>query len=343
MNVRKEFFGNLDDGRAVTRFVLENGLGLKISAMDFGANLLSVIMPDRTGDPGEMTLGFDTLEGYKGDHPYFGATVGRYANRISGARFTIDGHDYPLYSDDDGIHLHGGKEGFDRRMWDAEIEADGDRGVIRFHRLSPSGEENYPGNLDTTVSFVLTEQNELIFEYEATTDSATPINLTNHTYWNLSRPGTPVRDHLVMIQADRFLAIDDQLLPTGELTGVADSAFDFREEKPIGRDIDTAGGYDHCFVLMGQSGVLRRAATVKVPSTGRCMVVDTTQAAVQLYTSNMLDDTSGRGGVVYRKHGALCVETGGYNDAVNVPAFPGSVLRPEDVYRHTTRHTFWTE
>lgn len=343
MNIKKEFFGNLADGTAVTRFVLENGRGLRISAMDYGANLLSVVMPDRSGKPGEMTLGFDTLQEYEGDHPYFGATVGRFANRISGAQFTIDGETYPLYADADGIHLHGGKEGFDRKMWDAEIEADGNRGAVRFHRMSPHGEENYPGNLNVTVSFELTEENELVFEYDATTDRATPINLTNHTYWNLAGPGVPIGDHLATIHADRILAIDDRLLPTGTLTDVTDSAFDFREEKPVGRDIDAAGGYDHCFVLSGNSGTLRRAATVKAPATGRCMSVDTTQAAMQLYTSNMLADTRGRGGVVYRRHGALCLETGGYNDAVNIPDFPDTVLRPGQRYRHTTRHTFWHE
>lgn len=343
MNIKKERFGNLADGTEVTRFVLQNGQGLSIEAMDYGANLISVKVPDRDGSPGEVTLGFDDLPAYEGDHPYFGATIGRYANRIADAKFTLKGRTYELYANDGDAHLHGGKAGFDRRMWDAEVEADGARGAVKFHRVSADGEEGYPGALDTTVAFVLTEENELYFEYAAETNAATPVNLTNHTYWNLAGPGSPVYDHFLTIESNQYLAVDDKLLPNGELLQCSGTAFDFSSGKPIGKDIDAAGGYDHCYVLSGDSGALRKAAEVKEPGSGRCMSIETTQPAVQFYTSNMLEDTGGRGGMVYRRHGALCLETGCYNNAVNIPDFPSSVLMPGDSYRHTTRHRFWTE
>ncbi len=343
MNIRKEAFGELSTGEKVTRFILGNDSGLTISAIDYGAILTSVVFPDRKGNPGEITLGCDSIDGYEGENPYFGATIGRYANRISGPGFSLGGKTYSLAGNDSGVHLHGGEAGFNRKMWRAEVEAETERGEIRFHRRSPDGEENYPGNLEVTVSFILTEDNTLSFEYSATTDKYTPVNLTNHTYWNLAGPGNDIYDHLLTLNADRYLEVDERLLPTGRLIAVDGTPFDFRQEKRVGKDFAEPGGYDHCFVLINGNGEMESAATVKDPSSGRCMSIDTNQPAIQFYTSNLLEDTTGRDGVTFKKHGAMCLETEAYINAVNIPAFPESVLKPGDVYQHTTRHKFWTE
>jgi aldose 1-epimerase len=343
MIIKKEEFGTLSTGEKVTSLVLENDSGLSISAIDYGATLTSVKSPDRSGDAGEVTLGFDTIEGYEGDHPYFGATVGRYANRISGGSFTLSGKTYPLFCNEPGVHLHGGESGFNRKMWSAEVEAEANKGIIKFHRVSPDGEENYPGSLDVTVSFILTEANELFFDYTATTDRPTPINLTNHTYWNLAGPGGFVLDHLLTLNGNRYLVVNDELVPTGETASVEGTSLDFRAEKRIGEGIDETGGYDHCYTLPGKGEGFAPAATVKDPSTGRCMSIETDQPAIQFYTSNMLEETTGREGVIFKKYGALCLETGTYVDSINNPSFPDSVLVPGGVYRHTTKHTFWSE
>ena len=333
-------FGRLSDDREITLFTLENANGLTIQAINYGANLISVRTPDSRGAVGEITLGFDTLREYEGKHPYFGATIGRYANRIAGGSFVLDGKKYALYCDDGKNHLHGGKEGFDRKVWDADFTYDERKGEVRFVRTSPNGEEGYPGNLKVSVVFCLDESNNLELSYTAESDRPTPINLTNHTYWNLSGPGASILDHALLIQGERYLEIDDQLIPSGALRDVAGTPFDFRNTKTIGQDIEAAGGYDHCFVVSGIPGELRDAATVTDTASGRSMHIRTTQPAIQFYTSNMLDDTPGRDGVIYRKLGALCLETGAYNNAVNIDSFPGTILRPGETYRHRTVHSF---
>ncbi|MBN1686523.1 MAG: galactose mutarotase [Spirochaetales bacterium] len=343
MNIRKEAFGELSTGEKVTKFTLGNNTGLTITAIDYGAILTSVVFPDRKGNAGEITLGFDSIEGYEGANPYFGATIGRYANRISGGGFALAGKTYRLAVNDSGVHLHGGKAGFNRKMWSAEIEAEAEKGMIKFHRVSADGEENYPGNLDVTLVFTLTENNELCFEYTASTDKYTPVNLTNHTYWNLGGPGNPVYDHLLAINADRYLETDEKLLPTGKFIGVKNTPMDFTKEKPIGRDLAKVDGYDHCFALLDSGQELTQAAVLKDPVSGRCMSIETNQPAIQFYTANMLKDMPGRGGVIFRKHGAVCLETGAYNNSINIPEFPDTVLKPGDMYRHVTRHTFRAE
>ena len=341
MKVEKECFGILESGEEITRIHLATDSGLTISAMDYGANLLSVHQPDREGVPSEITLGFDSLARYQEPHPYFGATIGRYANRISGGAFTIDGKRYALHLGSDGVHLHGGKAGFDKKKWDAEVEADAETATIRFHRLSPAGEENYPGNLEVWVSFVLSESGELVFEYEAVCDATTPLNLTNHTYWNLDGPGNTIYEQLLAINASRVLDNDDNLIPTGDLTEVGGTPYDFRNEKLIGSDVDTTGGYDHCFVLDDTSDGMKLAATVRSTHTGRCMSVETTQPAIQFYAGNKLDGIRGKENIAYYKHGALCLETGAYNNAVNLPHFPNTILLPGQTFRSTTKHRFW--
>ncbi len=343
MNIQKEAFGELSNGEKVTKFVIGNNSGLRICAIDYGAILTSVVFTDRRGEPGEITLGFDSIEKYEGDNPYFGATIGRYANRISDGGFTLAEQRYNLAGNEAGVHLHGGESGFNRKMWSAEVEAETEKGTITFSRISPDKEENYPGSLNVSVSFILTENNELYFEYSATTDKYTPVNMTNHTYWNLAGPGNPVYDHLLTVNADKYLEVDEKLIPTGNLIDLKGTPLDFKNEKPIGKDLEKVDGYDHCLALVDAEKGMRKAATLKDPLTGRCMSIDTNQPAIQFYTSNMLEDTTGRRGVTFRRRGAVCLETGGYINAVNIPSFPNSVLKPGDIYRHITRHSFWTE
>ena len=340
MNGSEQSYGQLSDRREISLYSLENSSGLSIKAINYGANLISVRMPDSKGRVGEITLGFDSLKRYEGDHPYFGATIGRYANRIAGGSFVLGGKTHKLYRDDAGIHLHGGKEGFDRKLWEGEVVYTSDSGEIRFKRISPAGEEGYPGNLQVSVVFRLDDSNRLSFGYNAETDKATPINLTNHTYWNLAGPGNSILDHTLKISGDKYLEIDSDLIPTGNVLDVQGSAFDFRIPKPIGSDIEMAGGYDHCFVLSGTVGKLRNVGVVSDRTSGRSMTIGTTLPAIQFYTANMLDDTVGRDGVIYRKLGALCLETGGYNSAVNIDGFPNTILCPGEVYNEQTVHTF---
>ena len=340
MNGSEQSYGRLGDGRDVSIYGLENSNGLSIKAINYGANLVSVRMPDSTGSVGEITLGFDSLKRYEGDHPYFGATIGRYANRIAGGSFVLEGKTHELYRDGAGIHLHGGKEGFDRKLWEADVKYTSDSGEIRFNRISPDGEEGYPGNLQVSVVFRLDESNRLSFIYTAETDKITPINLTNHTYWNLAGPGKSVLDHMLKITGDRYLEIDSDLIPTGKVLEVEGTAFDFRVPKPIGSEIKMAGGYDHCYVLSDAVGKLVDVAVVSDRTSGRSITISTTLPAIQFYTANMLEDTVGRDGVIYRKLGALCLETGGYNSAVTIEGFPSTILSPGETYRQQTVHTF---
>lgn len=340
MNGSEQPFGNLSDGREVSCFTLENDRGLTIRAINYGANLISVQTPDIRGDIGEITLGFDMLKRYEGEHPYFGATVGRFANRISRASFKLDGRTYPLFANSGENHLHGGKDGFNRKLWDATIDYSDSHGEIYFSRVSPDGEEGYPGDLKVSVVFRLDNSNKLTFMYAAETDKATPVNLTNHTYWNLSGPGGLVHDHVLQLFSDKFLEIDADLMPTGVLNEVDGTVFDFRDPKKIGQDIETIGGYDHCYVVSGAPGELRQAAAIVESSSGRRMMIDTTLPAIQFYTSGMLEDTEGRNGLFYQRLGALCLETGGYTNAVNIDTFPSTILRPGEVYHQKTVHTF---
>lgn len=354
--------------------MLTSATGVQIEASDYGATLLSVKTPDRNGTVAEITLGYETLEEYLGTHPYFGSTIGRVGNRIANATFTLDGTTHRLATNNGRNHLHGGVHGFNRYLWDAEAFERGPSGGVIFHRLSPDGEEHYPGNLDVTVSFSLTDSGELYLEYRAETDAPTPVNLTNHSYWNLSSPpdarvaagepatdldglrsgpGGAVGDHLVQINADRYLPTDEGQIPTGELRPVDGTPFDFRSSKPVGRDIDqTEGGYDHCMVLAG-SGTrfatdgaeesappLRDVATVTSPETGRRMEIQATTPAVQFYVGNKLGNAVGRGGLQLAPRDAMCFETQFYPDAVNHPEFPQIILRPGQTFEHRTVHRF---
>lgn len=339
MKYEETSFGLTHDGGEVTSIKLSNDNGMTATLISYGATLISVTMPDRHGEEGEITLGFDSLDGYLDRHPYFGSTVGRYANRISNAKFILDGKEYSLYKNDGNNHLHGGQNGFDRQIWNYKSKSERSTTTVTFSRTSKDGEEGYPGNVDVSVSFTLTDSNDLVFEYHAETDKPTPINLTNHTYWNLAGPGKSVLDHKLKLYAQRYLSIDSELIPDGAIIRAAESPFDFTAVKAIGAGINRISGYDHCFILDEVDGI-KPAALVEDPASGRVMDISTSLPAIQLYTANMLEKTVGRDGIVYDKHGAFCLETGGYNNAVNIPDFPQAILRPGEIYRETTKHHF---
>jgi len=343
MGVHKRVIGKLQSGDEVVQYVLANASGIRITVMTYGATITSVVLPDRDGKLENVTLSLDSFEDYLGDHPYLGSLVGRYANRIAKGRFTLDGNAYTLATNNGPNHLHGGLKGFDKRLWQSEpMESDDAVGVTLTY-ISPDGEEGYPGTLTTAVVYKLTNDNQLIMDYTATTDKPTVVNLTNHAYWNLAGAGSgTVLDHLLMLNADRFLPVDDTLIPLGSPEDVEGTPMDFREPKAVGSRIEQVeGGYDHCYVLNQPApGELVLAARLVDPRSGRVMEIHTTQPAVQLYTGNFLDGSLQGGGNAYGKHAALCLETQHYPDSPNRPDYPSTVLRPGETYRQTTVHKF---
>ena len=346
MELHRQEYGKTPDGIEVDIFTLKNAGGVSARVITYGCIITSVQAPDRNGSSGEITLGFDTLEEYLTRHPYFGALVGRFANRIAAGVFELDGSRYTLACNEKGKnHLHGGTVGFDKRIWKAEELREDETVGVRFSYTSPDGEEGYPGELRVRVTYSLSEANELSFDYRAETTKATPINLTNHTYWNLNGPGSgTIYDHFLSLNCSRYLPVNDHLIPTGEILPVAGTPLDFRKQKAIGRDIDQLQiGYDYCFLADKEGDRLEPVARVVDPASGRGFELSTTKPAVQLYTGNFLDGIRGAGGTVFDKHSALCLETQYYPDAVNQPGFPSAVLRPGQVYHHTTVHRLFTE
>ena len=343
MDIKKEPFGTLPGGAAVDVYTLTNGLGLEARIITYGATLISVKTPDRNGIASDVTLGFDTLDGYAGVHPFFGSTVGRFANRIAKGTFMLDGTKYVLARNDGENHLHGGLKGFDKYVWEAEpVKAAGAAGV-RFSRTSADMEEGYPGKLRVSVAFFVTEAGELKIEYEAESDRATPVNLTNHAYWNLAGEGD-ILAHELTLAAARYTPVGPGLIPTGEVAPVMGTPMDFTGTTPVGERIASVeGGYDHNFVLDSGGGVLDLAAILYDPKSGREMTILTDQPAIQFYTGNFLDGTiTGKGGRVYGKHAGLCLETQHYPDSPNRPEFPSTILRPGEKFKSTTIHRFAT-
>jgi aldose 1-epimerase len=344
--IEKKDFGKTPGGTPVDLFVLTNANGMIAKVITYGAILTEIHVPDRDGKLTDVVLGFDDLNGYLAEHPFFGATVGRVANRIAKGRFTLNGKEYKLAVNNGPNALHGGRKGFDKAVWKAEETPAADGVAVRFSHHSPNGDEGYPGNMDVTVTYTLTNQNELRLDYTATTDQATPVNLTNHSYFNLAgaADGT-ILDHELLLEADKYTPTDETLIPTGELKPVAGTPLDFTKPTPIGARIDQTpafiGGYDHNFVLNSGGKRLLLAARVRQPKTGRVMEMLTTEPGVQLYTSNFLDGkVKGKGGVVYRKHQALCLEAQHFPDSVNHPDFPSVILQPGQTYRQTTAYKF---
>jgi aldose 1-epimerase len=343
MSVEKQSYGKMLDGTEVDQYTLTNTGGLKVKVITYGALITSVEVPDRDGKFANVTLFRDSLEDYLAGHPYFGCAVGRYANRIAKGKFTLDSQEYTLATNNGENHLHGGDQGFDKHVWKAEpVEGDDFVGV-KFSLVSPDGDEGYPGELKATVTYSLTAGNELKMEYTATTDKPTVVNLTNHAYWNLAGAGSgDVLGHELTLNADRFLPVDDGLIPLGELRSVEGTPMGFTQPETIGARIDQVeGGYDHCYVLNQEEGEqMTLAARAVEPKSGRVMEIYTTQPAIQLYTGNFLDGTVSGGGVAYQKHHAFCLETEHYPDSPNRPEFPSTTLRPGQTYHEVTVHKF---
>jgi aldose 1-epimerase len=346
MSLSRDEFGKTADGQEIAIYTIVNTNGTVLKMTDFGAIVVALEVADRNGKRQNVTLGFDNLDGYLGAHPYFGATIGRFGNRIAKGKFTLDGEQYTLATNNSPNHLHGGDKGFDKRVWDVEeVETDDGLG-LKFTRTSPDGEEGYPGTLKVSVVYLLTNDDELKIDYTATTDKATTLNLTNHCYWNLAGAGSgTVLDHELMIAADKYLPVDATMIPTGELANVRGTPLDFTSAKKIGRDIaqmqGDPGGYDHCFALRSQGGELALAAKLKDPASGRVMEVYTTQPGIQFYTGNFLDGSPEVGG--FNKHFACCLETQHYPDSPNRRDFPSAILRPGETFQQTTVHKFSTE
>ncbi len=346
MELTQQPFGKTNDGKPVTLYVCKNANGCVLKVIDYGAIITAVEVPDRQGRLTNVTLGFPSLDGYLQRHPYFGATVGRYCNRIGGGQFQLEGKTYKLATNDGENHLHGGERGFDRWVWQAEpVRTDSSVGV-KFSRTSPDGEEGYPGNVQATATYTLNNENELKMEFTATTDAPCPVNLTNHCYWNLAGAGAgTILDQEVMIAADQYVAVDDQLIPTGELPAVQGTPLDFTQSTNIGQRIDQVkgdpGGYDHCYVLRSRDGSLSLAARVHDPQSGRVMEVLTTQPGIQFYSGNFLDGADANGG--YPQHAGFCLETQHFPDSPNHANFPNTILRPGEKLHQVTVHRFRVE
>ena len=336
-------FGTTKGGQPVDLFTLTAPGGATVEIANYGGTVTRVRVPDKAGQLGDVALGYDSLAAYEADSPYFGATIGRVANRIAKGTFTLDGHTYHVPCNNGPNALHGGTIGYDKRVWTADATGSS----LRLTLTDPDGDMGFPGTVHATVVFTWVAGPTLRIEYAATTDKATPINLTNHSYWNLKDAGASrVTEHQLRVAADGFLPVDAELIPTGQVAPLAGTPIDFRAAKPIGRDLRAMGGqpvgYDHCLVLSDRpSRPLTEAATVYEPTTGRVMSVWTTDPGVQFYTGNFLDGHhAGRGGVRYQQHAAFCLETQGYPDAINQPTFPSTVLRPGQTYRTTTEYRF---
>jgi aldose 1-epimerase len=343
--VQRSLFGELPDGREVYAYTLDNGRGVKVEAITYGGIIVSLDTPDRRGRRGDIVLGYDDLSGYLKETPYFGAIIGRYGNRIANARFTLDGRTYQLAANDGPNHLHGGVVGFDKVLWSVAPFSRADSVGVVFRYTSPDGEEGYPGDLAATVTYTLTTDGSLVFDYEATTDKPTPVNLTQHSYFNLAGDGVrDVLDQVLTIYADSFTPVDSTLIPTGKIEPVAGTPFDFRTPTPIGarigaadQQLEYAGGYDHNYVLDRSGPGLVHAAHVYDPDTGRTLDVYTTEPGLQFYSGNFLDGSLvGKSGHVYEHRYGFCLETQHYPDSPNEPGFPSTILRPGEEYRSRT-------
>jgi aldose 1-epimerase len=351
-------FGTTTDGMAVTVYTLTNASGMEMRVTNFGGIVVSLRVPDRNHQLGDVVLGFDSLPSYETVSPYFGALVGRYANRIANGHFTLDGKTYTLAKNNGPNTLHGGVTGFDKHVWTAEPFQKHDSVGLVLKRTSPDGEENFPGNLTVTATYTLTDSNDVIFDYRATTDKPTPINLTQHSYFNLADGGrTNVLGHVVTINADSFTPDDSTQIPTGEIRSVAGTPFDFRQPTAVGARIDQSDpqlavgkGYDHNFVLRKDSApisstdttlAMTLAATVYEPTNGRVMQIYTSEPGLLMYSGNYLDGTlKGKNGVVYGHRSGLAMETGHYPDSPNQPNFPSTILRPGQQYHSRTIYKF---
>ncbi len=342
MGITEKPFGTFN-GEAVTEYTLTNANGMQVGIINYGGTVTKILTKDKAGNFGDVVLGFDSIAGFtqKGN-PFFGALIGRYGNRIAKGKFTLDGATYTLAAYNNGQALHGGLKGYDKVMWKAEKQP-GDSS-LKLTYLSKDGEEGYPGNLSITVIYTLTTDNGLKIDYAATTDKATPVNLTNHAYFNLSAgKDSTILDHELMLKADKFTEVDSVLIPTGKLPAVNGTPMDFTTAKKIGKEIDAVkGGYDHNWVLNKTGNALESIATLYHAGSGRLMEVYTTEPGIQFYSGNFLDGTltNTKGGQKYVKHAALCLETQHFPDSPNQPTFPNTILKPGEKYTHTSLYKF---
>lgn len=344
-NVSVSKFGTDRSGHSQSAWVLRNKNGMSATIITYGATLIELLVPDKHGRSGNVVLGFDNLAQYENQSPYFGATIGRYANRIAGAAFDLDGKHYELAANNGPNTLHGGAIGFDKKTWTAEpLVSAGDKYSVKFSRLSADGEEGFPGEVRASVTYTLTDDNKLVLEYSAKTSKATPLNLTNHAYFNLSGAGhESILHHKLQIEADSYTPVDESLIPTGLITPVTNTPMDFSSGKLIGDDIQkVSGGYDHNFVIRGNINELKQAAKLEDHDSGRIMTMFTTEPGVQFYSGNFLDGTISGNGGLYRKHSALCLEAQHFPDSPHHPNFPTAVLSPGQEYKQTTIYAFST-
>ena len=347
LGIKEKLFGRMPDGRAVTLYELTNAKGLSAEIINYGTILVSLKVPDRDGNLADVALGFDDMESYIKRNPLFGAIVGRYANRIANARFTLDGKEYKITANAGKNHIHGGiNKRFDKVLWKGRPLTDGEEPVVRFTYLSKDGDEGFPGNLKCIVTYTLTNNNELKISYEATTDKPTIVNLTNHSYFNLAGAGNgDVLDHEMVINADYYTPSDTALIPTGEIHSVKDTPLDFTSPKTIGAKISLlkqTRGYDHNYVLKNSGGALIPAARVYEPKSGRIMEIQTTEPGMQFYTANGMRGVKGKGGKIYNRHYGFCLETQHFPDSPNKPHFPSVILRPDEKYSTITVFKFST-
>lgn len=340
-------FGKTKDGEAVDLYTLQNGK-ITVKVATYGATVVAIEVPDKAGKVADVTLGFDALDGYLGEHPYFGATVGRVANRIANGKFTLDGEAYSLAINNPPNTLHGGVKGFNRVVWKAEPVASPEGPAVKMTYTSKDGEEGYPGTLTAVVTFTVTADDALKIDYTATTDKATPVNLSNHAYFNLGGDtDSSILDHELTLAASKYTPVDETLIPTGAIDPVEGTPLDFRKPTAIGARIaelkGEPGGYDHNLVLDSKGGSLAFAARVYDPKTGRVVEMSTTEPGVQFYSGNFLDGSNvGKKGRVYKKHHGLCLEAQHFPDSIHHPNFPDSVLRPGETYKQTTVYKFST-
>jgi len=339
--IEKKYFGTLVTGEEVFLFILRAD-PFVATFTNWGATWTSFLMPDARGQVDDVLLGFSTLEGYTGKHPYFGSTIGRFANRIAGGEFEIDGVKYHLWINDSKNHLHGGRRGFNKYLWNYDLSMVGGDPAVTFWRISPDGEEGYPGNLSVWLTVSLSPKGELKLHYQARSDAKTLANLTNHAYFNLAGEGKgSILNHVLQLNSSLYLPVDNTLIPTGEIKPTQGTAFDFKKAKPIGQDIQAAGGgYDHCFIIDDGCQAPLEFAHVWEPSTSRSMAIATTLPGVQFYTGNNLSGVVGKAGSIYDKYSGFCLETELYPDSVHHSQFPSAILNPGEVWEHETIYAF---
>jgi len=346
--IEKTIYGKLPDGREVFQYTLKNAAGVEVKIINYGAIVTSIKVPDRDGKLADIVLGYDSLSGYLGDNAFLGAIVGRYGNRIGKGKFKIDGEEYQVTVNDGENHLHGGKVGFNKVLWDAKVVSSTAEPALALTYVSPDGEEGYPGTVTLTVTYTLTNKNELRIDYEGKTDKPTLLNPTHHSYFNLTgNPTETILNHELTIDADKFTPVDAGLIPTGELADVADTPFDFRKPQKIGlindqnEQLQFGHGYDHNWVLNNYDRTVHKEVELYEPLSGRLMEVSTDQPGMQFYSGNFLNGTiRGKNGVLYQHRTGLCLEAQCFPDSPNKSNFPSVILRPSQVYRQRTIYKF---